>query len=165
MPIHQMDDPNFFEDFSSESLAWYRKVFRDFDCDGGRIVLGDDPWDLSSPTVAVVKMPPGYELKRHAHDCHAAVVIVQGSLEMGDGRSLKVGDLDIHPRKEYYGPYTAGPDGCTFYEFLTTSELKTLVPEDQDDASALAYIAEIHAAEERARAAGGPKAAGIALER
>jgi hypothetical protein len=46
-------------------------------------------------------------------------VIVKGSLFV-DGREYLPGDVMVSPPNEFYGPHTAGPDGCTTVEFFSS---------------------------------------------
>src|SRR3546814_1797718 len=44
-----------------------------------------------APVMTALHMAPGYRLPRHAHDCFRLEVIMQGSMDVGDGRILKTG--------------------------------------------------------------------------
>jgi hypothetical protein len=77
---------------------------------------------LDSPAAHYLPMPPGYTLFRHGHPCFRYEVIVQGSLEIGDGRVATVGDVFTALPGEMYGPHTAGPQGCTTLEFFSRLE-------------------------------------------
>src|SRR5262249_4266042 len=81
-------------------------------------VMGD-PDDLATPTAAVLEMPAGYELQRHAHPCERLEVIVAGSL-LVDGEVLGPGDVMASGAGEMYGPHVAGPDGCTTVEIFSS---------------------------------------------
>jgi hypothetical protein len=81
-------------------------------------VMGD-PDEPSTPTAAVLKMPAGYVLPRHAHPCERLEVVVAGSLQVGDV-VLVPGDVMATPAGEMYGPHTAGPDGCTTVEIFSS---------------------------------------------
>lgn len=81
-------------------------------------VLGD-PASEDAPTAIVLKMPPNYELLRHAHDCERLEVVLEGSLSSGD-RMLGPGDILKSGYRQQYGPHYAGPDGCTTMEFFST---------------------------------------------
>jgi hypothetical protein len=73
----------------------------------------------SAPAAFLLRMPPGYRLFRHGHPCQRFEVIVQGSLDIGDGRIGKVGDVFTEEAGSLYGPHTAGPDGCTTIEIFS----------------------------------------------
>jgi len=64
-------------------------------------------------------MPPGYVLLRHGHPCHRFEVVIQGSLEIGDGRTAKAGDVFTALPGQLYGPHTAGSEGCTTIEIFS----------------------------------------------
>jgi hypothetical protein len=81
-------------------------------------VMGDAD-DAATPTAAVLEMPPGYVLPRHAHPCERLEVIVAGSLQAGDD-VLVPGDVMATPAGEMYGPHTAGPGGCTTVEIFSS---------------------------------------------
>ncbi len=81
-------------------------------------VMGD-PDNPTTSTAAVLKMPPGYVLPRHAHPCERLEVVVAGSLQVGED-VLVPGDVMATPAGEMYGPHTAGPDGCTTVEIFSS---------------------------------------------
>ena len=70
------------------------------------------------PTVIALRMEPNFVSVRHAHDCYRFEVVVQGTLDVGD-RVLKPGDVMFTEPGVPYGPHTAGPEGCTTFEFFT----------------------------------------------
>jgi hypothetical protein len=78
-----------------------------------------DETQLDSPSAYFLSMPPGYTLFRHGHPCFRFEVIIQGSLEIGDGRIAQVGDVFTAQPGELYGPHTAGPEGCTTIDFFS----------------------------------------------
>ena len=94
-------------------------------------VLGKDD-DPRSPAAVVLDMPAGYVLFRHAHLCHRFEVVVKGSLE-ADGRMLGPGDVMTAGPGEWYGPHTAGPEGCTSVEVFGTLEGVFRVLAESDD--------------------------------
>lgn len=73
-----------------------------------------------TPVAMVFKMEPGYVITRHAHPCHRFEVVVRGSIDTGD-RVLVPGDVMISEPNEFYGPKTAGKDGCTTIEIFSTA--------------------------------------------
>ena len=81
-------------------------------------VLGE-PSDESAPAALIFTMPPGYVLGRHAHLCERFEVILEGSITV-DGLELGPGDVMIARPGEYYGPHTAGPEGCRTLEIFST---------------------------------------------
>jgi hypothetical protein len=96
----------------------------------GLNAAGTDMWLLnesdgpgwSAPAAHLLPMPPGYTLFRHGHPCYRFEVVVQGTLELGDGRVAKVGDTFTAEPGELYGPHTAGPEGCTTIEIFSRLE-------------------------------------------
>jgi anti-sigma factor ChrR (cupin superfamily) len=80
--------------------------------------LGADS-DASTPMAAVLKMPPGYVLPRHAHPCDRFEVIVQGSLAVGN-QILTAGDVMTAESGKFYGPHTAGEEGCITVEVFSS---------------------------------------------
>ena len=76
-----------------------------------------DPTQKETSTALILEMPPGYVLRRHAHDCHRVEVVVKGSIDVGD-RVLYPGDVMVVGPGEMYGPHTAGPEGCTSVEIF-----------------------------------------------
>src|SRR3546814_10216489 len=64
-------------------------------------------------------MAPGYRLPRHAHDCFRLEVIMQGSMDVGDGRILKTGAVMMSEPLTLYGPHIAGAEGCVTLEIFS----------------------------------------------
>src|SRR5260370_16977687 len=83
------------------------------------ILSANDDDRFSSPAAHFLPMPPGYRLFRHGHPCYRFEVVIQGSLELGDGRIAKVGDVFTADPGTLYGPHTAGPAGCTTIAFFS----------------------------------------------
>lgn len=73
----------------------------------------------ATPVAAMLEMPPGYELPRHAHDCERIEIVVKGSLEV-DGRVLGPGAVLRSGAGDFYGPHVAGPHGCTTVEVFAS---------------------------------------------
>jgi hypothetical protein len=76
----------------------------------------------SVPAAFFLKMPPNYTLFRHGHPCQRFEIVIQGSLELGDGRTASVGDTFTADAYTLYGPHTAGPEGCTTIEVFSALE-------------------------------------------
>jgi hypothetical protein len=97
------------------------------------ILSANDEERFSSPAAHLLPMPPGYRLFRHGHPCYRFEIVVQGSLELGDGRIAGVGDVFTAEPGTLYGPHTAGPEGCTTIEFFSRLEAAyTLLYEGPD---------------------------------
>jgi hypothetical protein len=82
----------------------------------------DNKDDMSNPAAFLLRMPPGYTLFRHGHPCQRFEVVIQGSLDVGDGRTATVGDIFTADAFTLYGPHTAGPEGCTTIEIFSEVE-------------------------------------------
>jgi hypothetical protein len=101
-------------------------------------VMGD-PDEPATPSAAVLKMPAGYILPRHAHPCERLEVVVAGSLRVGDD-VLVPGDVMTTAAGEMYGPHTAGPDGCTTVEiFSSVRGNGNIILDTEDGPQAVSY--------------------------
>jgi hypothetical protein len=100
-----------------EVPEWFRKEMERVGMPAGIPLwfLGDQE-DLSVPAALYLEMPPGYTLFRHGHPCERFEIVIQGSLDVGDGRIAKPGDVFTAKPGELYGPHTTGPDGATTIE-------------------------------------------------
>ena len=78
--------------------------------------------DLSAPAAYRLTMPPNWVLCRHGHPCERLEIVVQGSLEVGDGRIARPGDTFTAAANTLYGPHRAGPEGCTTIEIFSAVE-------------------------------------------
>lgn len=113
-----------FGSFPDEAPAWFAEVMAAAGRDASAIPL----WhlgtadDLSNPAALLLQMPPGYTLFRHGHPCQRFEVVIQGSLDVGDGRTATVGDIFTADAGTLYGPHTAGPEGCTTIEVFSAVE-------------------------------------------
>jgi len=108
-------------EFPAEAPAWFSKIMEPLGADASRIPvwhLGTAE-DFSVPAAFLLRMPPGYVLFRHGHPCKRFEVVVQGSLEIGDGRVARPGDTFTAEPGELYGPHTAGSEGCTTFEIFS----------------------------------------------
>lgn len=84
--------------------------------------LGPDEQGWTCPAALLLTMPANYTLFRHGHPCQRFEIVVQGSLDLGDGRVASVGDTFTADPYTLYGPHTAGPDGCTTIEIFSAVE-------------------------------------------
>jgi hypothetical protein len=75
------------------------------------LLWGDDK-DPKVITALGKKMECGGIRVRHSYTCERIEVIVQGSLDTGE-QVLTPGDVLRSRPKMFYGPYVAGPEGCT----------------------------------------------------
>src|ERR1700679_2958365 len=110
--------------FPTEVPAWFDKILGDAGMNASRIPLWhlDKTEGLSVPAAFLLQMPAGYTLFRHGHPCERFEVVVQGSLDVGDGRTAGVGDIFTADAGTLYGPHTAGPEGCTTIEIFSAVE-------------------------------------------
>lgn len=117
MPFHLANDPSFWDE-SPEFLRPLQEASAPFGLRLAYFLLGAAPTE-STPVAAVLEMPPGYVLPRHAHLCHRMEVVLKGSLDVGEA-VLGPGDVMTTEPDQMYGPHTAGPDGCTTLEIFST---------------------------------------------
>ena len=135
MTVHSYDDPDFFASITPEEYQWQRSATQAFGMDCGTVIMGD-PSDAQAPAVMMLELPPGGRLHRHEHGCYRVEVLVRGSLESDDGRVLRPGDVAISAPGEFYGPYTAGPNGSLTAEvFSESAGLSNVIYDENDDES------------------------------
>jgi hypothetical protein len=113
MGAHRYDDPDFWS-AGPEALRPLQEVSAEHGLKIVHFLLGPGD-DEATSAAAVLEMPPGYVLPRHAHDCERFEVIVRGSLRVGDA-THRPGDVLTSAALEMYGPHVAGPEGCTTVE-------------------------------------------------
>jgi len=110
--------------FPTEVPAWFEKELAA--CGMNASALGlwhlDKIEEWSVPAAYFLKMPPNYTLFKHGHPCQRFEIVIQGSLEIGDGRTATVGDTFTADAYTLYGPHTAGPEGCTTIEIFSAVE-------------------------------------------
>lgn len=127
----------FFElgDLPDVTPAWFKREMDACGMDAAAIplwFLGDNE-DLSVPAALYLEMPPHYTLFRHGHPCERFEVVVQGTLDVGDGRIAKPGDIFTAAPGELYGPHTTGDDGATTIEVFGALEgMFRLLYENED---------------------------------
>jgi hypothetical protein len=130
MTFHSPRDEGFW-DLEPEFLRPVQAVAREFGMDIVHFVMGD-PESEHTPVAAMLRLPPGGVLVRHAHPVARFEVVVQGSLDVGD-RVLLPGDVMVSPVGEFYGPHIAGPDGCTTVEVFASITGVGNIMYDTDD--------------------------------
>jgi len=74
----------------------------------------DDSWRMVIPDI---RMAPNQLWPQHWHDCWTVVVVLDGSLLMGDWW-MERGDVLIASPSVEYGPLLNGPDGCQLLEIF-----------------------------------------------
>lgn len=123
-----------FGTFPTDPPAWFADLLAERGLDASAIPLWHlgTATDLSNPAALLLQMPPGYELFRHGHPCRRFEIVVQGSLEIGDGRVARPGDTFTAEPYTLYGPHRAGPEGCTTLEiFSAVDGMFRLLYEDE----------------------------------
>ena len=117
MPTFSASDPTFWQ--TSPAALAYTSVFAD--AVGHKVasfVLGEDD-EAESPLALFMKLPPGWVLDRHAHDCHRFEVVLQGSIIVSNDLVLNPGDVSTSGPGEQYGPHMAGPEGSLTLEIFS----------------------------------------------
>ena len=117
MTTYRQQDPDFWSS-EPDFLKPLQALCEPFGLQIRHFVMGD-PDVPTTPTAAVLKMPPGHVLVRHSHPCERLEVIVAGTLQVGD-EVLVPGDVMQTPAGVMYGPHIAGPDGCTTVEIFSS---------------------------------------------
>src|SRR5262249_35198763 len=79
--------------------------------------VGD--WRENAPAALALEMPPGEGVNQHAHPCHRFEVVVRGTLDVGQGRILRLGDGMGSGSGGMYGSHVAGLDGATTFEIFS----------------------------------------------
>ena len=110
-----------FGTYPKDPPAWFSETVAKSGINAAAIPLWhlDTTEDMSAPAAFLLRMPPGYTLLRHGHPCQRFEVVIQGSLDVGDGRTATVGDIFTADAFTLYGPHTAGPEGCTTLEIFS----------------------------------------------
>jgi hypothetical protein len=115
MPVHTPDDPSYWT--PDAFFASVSAVAAEYGLRIRHHALGPLDDEDHTPVAAILEMPPGYVLPRHAHNCERLEVVIAGSLTV-DGRDLGPGTVLRSGGSEFYGPHVAGPDGCTTVEIF-----------------------------------------------
>ena len=90
-------------------------VFNDY------FMLGT-PEDEFQMNVPDIRMPPNQVWPLHWHGCWIAVLVLDGSLLIGDWW-MKPGDLLISASDVEYGPVVNGPDGAHIFEIFAKNHI------------------------------------------
>jgi hypothetical protein len=74
--------------------------------------LGDSmeegPWAMQ------IRFAPGYVEAAHWHEADTFYIVTTGELRVGDEGTYRPGDVRWVRAGTFYGPETAGPEGCEF---------------------------------------------------
>lgn len=79
-----------------------------------------DPNDDNTPIAVVLQMEPGFVIAQHCHPYERVEVVMRGTLS-ADGRVYRPGDVLTAKANEFYGPKTAGKEGCTTLEVFANA--------------------------------------------
>jgi len=116
---------------TSEGFQFSRDIAHEQGIDLGVAVLGEK--SDNPPSVMLLELPPGHVLERHAHNTHRIEIVVRGSIITPDGKELRAGDVSTSGPGEFYGPLTAGSEGCLSVEIF--GDIRGMAPQAADDAS------------------------------
>jgi anti-sigma factor ChrR (cupin superfamily) len=130
MPDYSMDQDRDYWQAPERFRALFEKL-RSLGLRVSYFALGDAN-DDATPVAVIVEMPPGFVIMRHAHPCARFEAIVRGTLESED-RVLRAGDVMVSAADEFYGPKTAGKDGCVTIEVFGAASGVTKRIEERDD--------------------------------
>jgi hypothetical protein len=120
MGVFSYDDPDFFEAITPEFLRLHRQIAREAGADIDAVtVMSNNAADVEAPAVALLNLPPGYVLERHAHGCYRVEIIIRGWVE-AEGKTLYPGSIMTALPGENYGPMTAGPEGVLSAEIFSS---------------------------------------------
>jgi hypothetical protein len=83
--------------------------------------LGDEN-DAFHMTIPDIRMPANQHWPLHWHDCWIAVIVLDGSVCIGDWW-MQPGDVLISKAGVEYGPLLNGPSGCQLFEIFAQDHL------------------------------------------
>jgi hypothetical protein len=83
--------------------------------------LGDET-DAFHMTIPDIRMPANQYWPLHWHDCWIAVIVLDGSVCVGDWW-MQPGDVLISKAGVEYGPLLNGPSGCQLFEIFAQDHL------------------------------------------
>ena len=115
-------------------LAWIHEHSPETGIDFSMFPMAADGEDREAPLAAMLRLPPGGVLPRHAHDCYRVEVVLHGELRSGD-ILLRVGDVHTSAPGEFYGPNVAGSQGCISVEIFSRAAAVDAVYADGADIS------------------------------
>jgi len=78
--------------------------------------------------ITIVRFPPRFTFPRHWHTEGEFIMVLRGSMQVGD-RVLGVGDSAYNDARTIYGAEAAGDDGCEFLMIRRAFAVTTLVDE------------------------------------
>lgn len=119
--VFYADDPGFYDDITPQPLKYAQAPARLLGLEVGIIPMAGDPAAPDAPVAMMLRMEPGTVLRRHSHDCYRVEIVVRGSIDVGNGRDMRPGDVAVSAPGEFYGPHTAGPDGSLSVEIFSAA--------------------------------------------
>jgi len=86
---------------------------------GGRVVEAREKWmEFNKKYLSLyAKWDPGMMIRAHGHNSDHIVLVLEGSMTCGD-RECGPGTHIALDQGDTFGPFIAGPDGCTCYMFM-----------------------------------------------
>jgi quercetin dioxygenase-like cupin family protein len=84
------------------------------------------------PPVVIIKFPPGYRFAHHWHSEGEFVVVLKGSMTIGD-EEVGPGGMAWTDARTIYGAEAAGPEGVEFLLFRRAFATTNLVEEEPRD--------------------------------
>jgi len=82
--------------------------------------------------ITIVRFPPNFTFPRHWHTEGEFIMVLQGSMRVGE-RTLGPGGCAYNDARTIYGAEAAGPDGCEFLMIRRAFAVTTLVDDDPGD--------------------------------
>jgi hypothetical protein len=135
MATFHYGQPDYFRAATSPSEVWRRELALAAGTELASIHVGV-PDDEHAPVAALMQLPADYVLPKHAHDCYRVEVLISGQLSGPHGEAVSPGDIRTSAPGEFYGPYTAGPDGAVSVEIFSAANRRTIWAPDLDPESA-----------------------------
>jgi hypothetical protein len=68
----------------------------------------------AGPWAMQIRFAPGYVESPHWHEADTFYIITKGEMVVGDEGAYRPGDVRWVRARTFYGPETAGADGCEF---------------------------------------------------
>lgn len=130
MPVYRHKDGDILAAMTTPGFEFSREIAHEQGIDLGVVVLGER--ETNPASAMLLQLPPGHVLERHAHDTHRMEIVVKGSIVTADGQELLPGDVAVSGPGEFYGPLTAGSEGCLSVEIF--GEIAGMAPRAGDDA-------------------------------
>ncbi|AMK24132.1 MULTISPECIES: hypothetical protein [unclassified Sphingobium] len=131
MRIYRHSECDVLAEMTTDGFGFAREIAHEQGINLGVVALGEKSDNPAS--VMLLQLPPGHVLERHAHNTHRMEVVVKGSVLTPDGQELRSGDVFTSGPGEFYGPLTAGPEGCMSVEIF--GDIQGMAPRASADAS------------------------------